>query len=100
MITTTLEHKGYEKYVISKDWNEGKSVQYIFKFPNNYGASVIKGPGTFGYKYDLWEVGVLWWDKDGRGGLCYDTEITNDVLENLSDEEVLHILDKIMLLKE
>ena len=45
-----------------------KSVQYIFEFPNNYGASVIKAPGTFGYKYDLWEV--------------------------------LHILDKIILLKE
>lgn len=99
MITTELKHVGYEKYVLSKDWDEGKAVQYIFKFPNNYGASVIKFTGTFGYKYDLWEVGVLWWNKDGRGGLCYDTEITDDVLENLTDEEVLQLLDKIMQLE-
>lgn len=34
-------------------------VQYIFKFPNNYGASVIKNRGSYGHHEDLWEMALI-----------------------------------------
>ena len=65
-------------------------VQYEYIFPNGYGASVIKHSYSYGGKKGLWELAVL---KDDE--LCYDTEITNDVLGHLTTGEVNAILDKI-----
>lgn len=90
-ITTKLQHKGYERYVESVEVIGDISVQYVFAFPNGYGASVIKTPWSYGWANDLWELAVLF-----DGHLCYDTPITDDVLPDLTDEEVLEYLDKIL----
>lgn len=68
---------------------------YIFHFPNGYGASVIKGPGTYGYEKDLWELAVLKEESPDEWDLCYDTAITADVEGYLSVEEVKSLLEKI-----
>ena len=65
-------------------------IQKVFKFPNGYGASVIKHKGSYGYKSDLWELAVL-----QNGKLCYDTEITDDVIGHLNDPEVDRLLRRI-----
>ena len=39
-------------------------------FPNGYGASIVKGEGSYGT-----ELAVI-----TSEGLCYDTEITDDVI--------------------
>lgn len=74
---------------------ENKNVyggtQRIYKFPNGYGASVIRHPGSYGFKNGLWELAVL----DGSGDLCYSTPITNDVIGHLTDEEVILKLNEI-----
>lgn len=67
------------------------SEQYIFSFSNGYGASVIRGPHTYGGKKGLWEVAVL--DEDGK--ITYSTPITNDVIGYLADDEVSAVLDSI-----
>lgn len=62
----------------------------IYKFPNGYGASVIRGIGIYGSNQGLWELAVLKGDK-----LCYSTPITDDVINFLNDKGVEEILEKI-----
>ena len=72
----------------TNDFNGG--IQKVYEFPNGYGASVIKHKGSYGYSEGLWELAVL-----NEGELCYDTEITNDVIGYLNDPEVDRLLRKI-----
>lgn len=69
--------------------------QYLFKFDNDFGASVIKGYGTHGYEDDKWELGVIHWDPYGNYHLTYETRLTDDVIGWLSVEDVNDLLDKI-----
>ena len=62
--------------------------QYKFKFPNQYGASVVKHPYSYGYAQDLWELAILKNDK-------LDYTIADDVIGYLSDEAVNYLLDQI-----
>ena len=73
-------------------------VQYLFRFPNNYGAWIIKHLGSYGSSRDLWEVAVIYFDGD-EWDLTYDTEITDDVEGCLTDQDVLELLRRIQALK-
>ena len=83
--------------------------QRIYKFENGFGASVIPEyievnideysendnpeAGLVGYmkpKKGFWEVAVFYNDE-----LCYDTDITDDVMRHLNDPEVDNVLGKI-----
>lgn len=70
--------------------NTGIVKNIRFQFPNGYGASVsdlgvyASAPG--------YELAVT----DAEGNLCYDTEITNDVLPGLSGQDVCDYLYRIM----
>jgi len=59
-------------------------------FENNYGASIIIGPHTYGGPKGLYELAVLY---DGR--LCYDTPITSDVEGHLTPDDVTSLLHRI-----
>jgi hypothetical protein len=79
-----------------------QGVQKLYRFPNGYGASVVKGEHTYGGEDGLWELAVLTFsDKDGATlddydfEICYTTDITEDVLGHLTDEEVEINLRKI-----
>lgn len=65
------------------------------QYSNGYGASVICHDGSYGGKRGLFEIAVLR-DND----LCYDTEITGDVIGHLDFGEVSEILKKISELPE
>lgn len=65
--------------------NEG--IQHLYFFPNGQGASVVKHS-------DLWELAVLKGDAVSFE-LDYDTEITSDVLEHLTEQEVDDLLQRI-----
>lgn len=89
-----LNYDGFEKhYVVHGPKLDG--VQYIFRFDNDYGASVIKWTYTFGYESDLWELGVLHFDKDGDYNLSFDSPIADDVIGHLTDTEVRELLGRI-----
>lgn len=66
-------------------------IGYIFKFSNEYGASVVRHRGSYGNESGSWEIAVL--GKDGE--LNYDTPITDDVLGNVKAANILGILDRI-----
>jgi hypothetical protein len=69
----------------------GLGEQCIVQFLNGYGASVVKGPHTYGGQDGLYELAVF--GKNGE--ITYDTPITNDVLGYLSEEDVSNILNQI-----
>ena len=70
-------------------------TQKFYKFENGYGASVVCHSFSYGGKDGLWELAIL----DKNNNLCYDTEITNDVIGYLNDEEVENYLNQIEALK-
>lgn len=92
----------YKKYIAVYDKFHG-GEQYLFKFENGYGASVIKIEIIPGVKSDTWELAVIRWCSepfDFLWTLCYDTPITDDVIGFLSDKDVCKYLEDIKRLKE
>lgn len=66
-------------------------VRYRFKFPNGYGASVIKRYGSYGYEDDLWEIALL----NKYGELAYEYDFDYDVIGYCTDEQIDELLTKI-----
>ncbi len=80
------------KYPYQRSWVKiAKNDQWIFKFDNGFGASVIRGPDSYGGSEGLFELGVLGID----GHLTYETPITNDVIGHLTVDAVNEFLDRI-----
>ena len=92
----TLNYEGFEENLHERlDLFGG--VQYLFKFENRYGASVIKHNGSYGHGRDLWELAVIKFNSDSGDDwdLNYDTPITDDVEGWLTDEDVRNLLQRI-----
>ena len=70
--------------------------QTIYKFPNGYGASVIK----FNYVYFGIEIAVLRFDENGNWNIDYSTPITNDVIGGLNEESRDSVLQQILDLEK
>jgi hypothetical protein len=79
------------KDLVFEDRPHDMGIASRIQFDNGYGASVVKGPYTYGGKDGLYEMAVL----DNNGNLTYDTPITNDVIGYLSEDEVNDYLTKI-----
>ena len=99
VLTISSENEEYLTYCMSVPQNPwlGDSVdgvRYRFDFPNGYSASVIKFWGTYGWEDDLWEMALM---KDEE--LVYEHDF-DDVIGNLSDEDVNEMLNKIKNYKE
>lgn len=92
-------YEGKEEFDNSFKYFNNDSFSHRFKFDNDYGASVVKHFGSYGYEEDLFELAVLKYNKNGESHLCYDTEITNDVEGYLTNDDVLKLLNKIKQLK-
>ena len=45
---TPLDYSRFKEYYFPSD----HAGQWCFRFPNDYGASVIKHPGSYGYQED------------------------------------------------
>lgn len=73
--------------------------QALVFFDNGYGASVVTGFGAFGDKDCPYELAVLIGDKD-QWDICYNTNITSDVLGYLSANDVTRYLLKIQRLEK
>jgi hypothetical protein len=86
----------------------GNGVQKIYRFPNGYGASVVRFMiplydgrligGSYGSDDGLWELAVIQWDED-KYKVVYTTPVTGDVLGNLNDADVQETLKQIMELE-
>lgn len=106
-MTYDLNYEGFEDYLLNRtvdigDDVRGDYVHYMFRFDNNYGASIVKGYGTYGYADDLYELAVVWFllgDESDEYILTYSTPIADDVVGYLDDERVRELLRQIKDLK-
>lgn len=101
-----------EKYIVDT-WEdtirEQIGIHYLFRFPNGYGASVVKAYGCHGFENDRWELACTLYKTDEINNIDHDEEYVivypyeimhgSDVLGNLKDKDVRRILYKIMKLK-
>jgi hypothetical protein len=67
-------------------------------FPNGYGISVVRFPGSYGANEGLYELAVLQGLED-EWEICYDTPITDDVMGYLTIEDVETVLTQVKELK-
>lgn len=105
-----LECREFDDYLVDtyQDVIHGYvGAHYIFRFPNAYGASVVKTFGSEGFMQDLWELAVIVYDEKDKLApdeyeLAYPYSILGDrdVLGYLTDKEVREILTKIKNLKD
>jgi len=95
-MTFDLKCESFDDYLLTTD-SLFDGIQYVFRFMNDYGASVVKFTGSYGYAADLWELAVIRFDGDGPHDydITYDTKITDDVMGYMSDEAVLKTLAQI-----
>lgn len=88
-----LNHEGYEQYLLSYDdrfFSNG--IEYVFIFPNGYGANVFKLGGLLlKANDDLWCLAVTY---DYQ--VTYDTQIADAIIHDLTDEEVCCYLTMIL----
>ena len=77
------------KYLISTNtyMKKAPGIMLRFRFPNNYGASVVKHEGSYGYNEGLFELGILYDDE-----LYYGSPIANDIIGHLKPKNVSSIL--------
>lgn len=68
--------------------------QVIYKFDNGFGASVVQHNFSYGSEDGLSELAVLKFNGD-EWGLTYDTEITDDVIGYLTEDDVQELLTRI-----
>lgn len=88
--------KEFEKYLILKDINyDSHQAHYVFRFYNNYGASIVKSIYSYGGTENLWELAVIKFNDDDQYELAYDTYLTDDVLGYLTGPEVCKYLEDI-----
>ncbi len=83
---------GWSKHAPIETNNKFGGVQYLFRFENGYGASLINHEGSYGN-----EIAVIEW-MGANYDLTYSTPITNDVLGWLSPDEIEFTLDAIKAL--
>jgi len=79
--------KGFEEYIYTsplgdKDFED----QTLYKFENDWGASIIYHQGSYGYEQGLVELGIVRWFGN-KHMLSYDTPLTDGVLGNLTQEQ-------------
>lgn len=98
-----LNYEGFEEYMIDDTpFEKLGGAHYIFKFPNGYGASVIKHLGSYGFSDDLWELAAIkFFNYNGKQhnpdgwDLCRIKELNLDIRGFLSDESVRQLLGDI-----
>jgi len=85
----------YEKDMAGEQW--------VYKFHNNYGASVIRNIFSYGGGRGLYELAVIKWGyneiaEQEDWTLTYTTPITDDVIGCCSDQDIDRLLNQIKAL--
>ena len=84
------------KTLPKKDINGG--VQFLARFHNNYGASIVQHTFSYGKEEGLWELAVIVYTDDKKWSITYNTPITSDVLGYLTEADVNSTLEQLAAL--
>lgn len=84
-----------KEYLFKEDEHLG-GIHKVYKFPNGFGASVIKNPFSYGGRVGLYELAMIEFIDNEEYELFYDSDIVKgDVLGYLTESEVREVLEKI-----
>jgi hypothetical protein len=75
----------------------GGGIKARHFFPNGYGVSVVRFPGSYGYEQGLYEVAVIQGTEDDYE-LCYDTPVADDVLGHRDEQDIEIIMEEVQSL--
>lgn len=72
----------------------------VYRFSNNYGASVVKHQYSHGSPQGLWELAVILFNSEDNDdwALNYETPITDNVIGNCTEEQINSLLEQIQQL--
>ena len=76
----------------------GEGLHGMIFFPGGYGLSVVRFKHPYSTRYSsytddkTWEVAIIKGTKD-QWEICYDTELTNDVLGHQTKEDINKIIN-------
>lgn len=81
------------------------SAQYIFRFDNNYGASVVKHKYSLGGEQNLWELYPVIFTGEHHWVLVNDDDDIKTIIPHksvgcLNNSKVLNLLEKIKNFKK
>mgnify|MGYP001453667541 FL=1 len=83
------------EFMVMDGFQEKKKIldgdQWLFKYDNGYGASVVQHSGSYGGQNGLYEIAVL----DSNGEMSYTTPITDDVIGYADEVKLYETLDRI-----
>lgn len=84
--------------ILDRHINGGK--QRVYRFDNDYGASVVRHRFSYGREQGLWELAVIrFYGPDPEDfDLTYATPITSDVVGHLAETAVQDLLEQIQAL--
>jgi hypothetical protein len=85
------------KFVPHPVMGDNNGIQARHFFPNGYGVSVVRFPGSYGYEQDLYEVAVIQGNEDDYE-LCYDTSVTDDIMGHRDERDVEIIMEEVATL--
>ena len=93
----SLGGKVTENHILPEDGIKTNfKFHYTISFPTTkYSYSIVKGGGSYGRNADLFELAVLYDDH-----LCYDTDITDDVIGYLEEEDLYAMVNLLLRLDE
>lgn len=104
-VNLSLDCKEFDEYLVDTYEDcilDYTGIHYIFRFPNAYGASVVKAFGCAGYLDDMWELAAILYEEEDKKSpdeyvLVYPYSIVKHecVLGPLDDNQVREILQKI-----
>lgn len=85
------------EYLIAERPHPAGGQQGSIRFPNGYGASIVRTPSSYGGDEGLWELAVVIFTGESPWSfqLTHETPITSDVLGWLTEEEVIETLRRI-----
>jgi hypothetical protein len=97
MEDTMIIPQDFEKYTVpTKPLSDG-GYRAVLRFPNGYGASIIRRPGSYGADQGLYEMAVVKF-HGLKYELCYDTPIADDVIGWMGPDEIRDYLERIIKL--
>jgi hypothetical protein len=88
------ESEKHKERITARYNRDGERYQVKYRFPNGYGASVVRGKYTYGGDEGFYKLAVL----DEGDDIAYDTPITSDVLGWLDEAAVDDALAQIAAL--
>lgn len=85
----------FQGFLTLKDDFDPNNFHYIYKFPNGYGASVIRNEFSYGHDKGLFELAIIKYDEAGIWEIDYFNPLNEDVIGCLTVSEVNEWLEKI-----